>query len=924
MLFNFIYNIIISPIELLIETFYTFFSVVVRYNPVFPIFGISMVISFLCLPLYLKSEAIQNIERNIQLKMKKKINSIKRNFKGNEKYMILSMYYRENHYHPIMALRGSLGLLIQIPFFIAAYHFLSNLDSLHGISFLFLNDLGRPDNQFSFIFPFFHYQIVYINILPFIMVIINIISGYIYAKNYDYREKLQLFIIAFIFLVLLYNSPSGLVLYWIFNNLFSLFKNIVLKYKNPKKLFFVIIFIFLFLACIYVIFFRSTGKSGNYLFKFLSIGFSLFIISIPLFIKFFNNIGNKYFSHLKDIENTRIFIISISSMFFLCGLVIPLNIISSDPASFSFLGNNPNPLSLIIPAITISLGIYIFWPCCIFYLFNKKIKLFLTFVSGIILIYSIFNVFIFYNNNGTLSTYLTYDSISIFNNSKIFIFNNLIVLIGIVTLFIFIFNKNKLNILSSLFTIVLIGGLFITIWKIFDIKKEYNTYTQIKYDNETYNSIKLDYSKNTNTINPVIHLSKFNKNVIVIMLDRAINSYFPIILEERPELNLSFSGFTYYPNTVSFFRATIFGAPPIFGGYEYIPENFHIRNNLSMADKHDESLLLMPLLFKNIGYDTYVFDTPYVNYKEPMNTSLFTSNNINSEILTGKYSELFFNEFPEKRPKNLINYDVLLRRNFVFFSLVSVSPPLMRKAIYRNGNYWSSTNIIKDDMIPDNIISDYTTLFYLPQISTYDNINGSLTIMVNNLTHSTSYLQYPDYTIATQVTNFGPGLFNGNVKSQKIYHVNAASYLLLAKWFDELKNNNVYDNTRIIIVSDHDELVVKPQLSKELNDLITFYNPILLVKDFNSKGQVLTNYDFMTTADVPLIATSGIILNPKNPFTGNNLEANKENGINIFLGGSAYIRDYQSWEALDKNSSFYHVKDNIFDINNWTKFTKKY
>ena len=37
-----------------------------------------------------------------------------------------------------------------IPFFIAAYHFLSRLDILNSDSFWFLKSFGEPDNLFSF------------------------------------------------------------------------------------------------------------------------------------------------------------------------------------------------------------------------------------------------------------------------------------------------------------------------------------------------------------------------------------------------------------------------------------------------------------------------------------------------------------------------------------------------------------------------------------------------------------------------------------------------------------------------------------------------------------------------------------------------------------------------------------------------------
>ena len=68
------------------------------------------------------------------------------------------------------------------------------------------------------------------------MTLINFISGAIYTKDATFKEKIQLSVMALIFLILLYNSPSGLVIYWILNNLFSLVKNIVMKTKNPGKI----------------------------------------------------------------------------------------------------------------------------------------------------------------------------------------------------------------------------------------------------------------------------------------------------------------------------------------------------------------------------------------------------------------------------------------------------------------------------------------------------------------------------------------------------------------------------------------------------------------------------------------------------------------------------------------------------------------
>ena len=45
------------------------------------------------------------------------------------------------------------------------------------------------------------------------------------------------------------------------------------------------------------------------------------------------------------------------------------------------------------------------------------------------------------------------------------------------------------------------------------------------------------------------------------MLDRAISMYVPYILNEKPELQEQFSGFTFFPNTISFGATTNIGTP---------------------------------------------------------------------------------------------------------------------------------------------------------------------------------------------------------------------------------------------------------------------------------------------------------------------------------------------------------------------------
>ena len=161
-----LYQLFIYPIELLLQIFFSFFIFYLG-TPGFAIAGISIAVTVFTLPLYNIAEKWQKIERDTQLAMQPKINKIKAVFKGDERYMMLSTYYRQQHYHPIFALRSSFSLLIQVPFFIAAYHFLSHLPILQGTAFYAIADLGKPDGIMKF-------DGITVNLLPILMTLINI------------------------------------------------------------------------------------------------------------------------------------------------------------------------------------------------------------------------------------------------------------------------------------------------------------------------------------------------------------------------------------------------------------------------------------------------------------------------------------------------------------------------------------------------------------------------------------------------------------------------------------------------------------------------------------------------------------------------------------------------------------------------------
>jgi arylsulfatase A-like enzyme len=76
------------------------------------------------------------------------------------------------------------------------------------------------------------------------------------------------------------------------------------------------------------------------------------------------------------------------------------------------------------------------------------------------------------------------------------------------------------------------------------------------------------------------------------------------------------------------------------------------------------------------------------------------------------------------------------------------------------------------------------------------------------------------------------------------------------KWLAYLKQQGVYDNTRIIVVSDHGGNYHSGGI--EFSEM-EGHNPILLVKDFDSRGIVKISKELMTHADTPSLAAAGLL-----------------------------------------------------------------
>ena len=895
---DFLYTIFIYPVYMFVEFILFIANNITQDHIGLSIIILSLGINLITLPIYNVAEKWQEMERIIQKRMKPKVKDIKAVFKGDEQYMILSTYYRQNNYHPLYALRSLFALFIQIPFFIAAYQLLSELPALKETSFLFLKDLGSPDKLVTI-------GSISLNLLPVIMTVINIAASAVYTKGLELKDKLTLYLTAFLFLVLLYNSPSGLVLYWTLNNIFSLFKNIFYKIKLSKKTWFIIASI---VAVTLTIVIASTAGKKKPIF--ISVGFTVLLLITTFIKKLFLYFENKHNKSIFDNDKKRfyIFLSAVSAFLIFVGLVIPSTTIATSPQEFANFDNFTNPLGILYYTVIQSVGI-LFWLICLYKLFSRKVQQYFLHIAIFALFGALINAFIFTGNYGDINHFLVFEDVDrLYHSVTYFILNILsLCVVGIIVIY-FIYSR-FVKFLIPILTIIIISFLIVVSFSFITIHKEYNrTLNYIAYDNIE----KKPY-----------RISKTGKNIFILMLDRSMNFFIDPVFENNDFVKKEYTGFTLFKNTIAFGISTNMSTPSLFGGYEYTPDNLNKRYSELLVDKHNEALSVFPKLFSENGWNVSFTDPPWLNYSWKPDLSVFDKYDMIAQNIDypGKYSQSLLKSL--KFSQNNANLSGV-RRDMLYFSFFRIFPSEIRRVFYSRGNY---ANAMLPQYVKMAFIDSYSALQNIKEEVEFVEDKNCINIIVNNITHEPP--KQSDIKILQK--EFLIPLADKyclNEYTAEHFYANYLAHEECARFFRFLKENNCYDNSRIIIAGDHGRYSMK---TKDMNFLEDFAGtgfrpeeliPLMMMKDFNSDGNLKIDNTFMTLADIPFLTVKDLDEKlQKNPFTGIVFKDSQlKNPAKIMTSG-----DWQADKQLEMTkfktdeNDWAFVKGDIYKPENWSR-----
>ncbi|MCF0128720.1 MAG: hypothetical protein HUJ70_09110, partial [Pseudobutyrivibrio sp.] len=719
-------------------------------------------------------------------------------------------------------------------------------------------------------------------------------------------------------------SPSGLVFYWTLNNVFSLVKTVFYKLKNPRKALNTILAIGG--VAVMAAGVLSVGKiTLAYILVILMVGA---VMLMPALISALaSRISFGSISFTKEPHPKWFF----AAMIFLAVMVggfIPSMVIRSSPQEFIDSITNLNPVMFIASALCYSAGFFLVWMGVFYWIADKKVKPFFEMGAVVYCCLAVFNYFGFNSTSGLLSNTL------ISSNGLLFLTSTLLINTGLTVVVLAVAGFAYIKLSSYLVKIAGIAAVALMALTVVNAVEINNNVKPFLIDSNHEDEI------------PVFQLSTDGQNVVVIMVDRALSEFFPYIVDEKPELKESFSGFTFYPNTLSFGLITKIASPALFGGYEYTPDAINSKDEQTLIEKQNEADKMMPVLFSENGFDTVVCDPVYPNYQWKTDLSIF-------------------NEYPDISAYKMIgnlkgDYEVGIikkdKRNFYCFGLMKTMPLFFQKIVYNDGAYLNASRdkvvegqIWKDDFSASGIDADYytsyTALDNLDNITTVCEDDSNHFLMFrNDITHGPTMLQMPGYEMKWEVDNTeyfdgqlpteftlsdNSASYNNNgFYSYLFYQVNMSAMTKLAEWLDYLKECGVYDNTRIIIVADHGHgLGNNPELQMDYEDSsdqyaervydMTAYNPLLLVKDFD-ESEFKVSEKFMTNADVPTLAAEGVIDNPVNPFTGNSINSNRKEQDVLYVFGTSETNIEDGKNNTYEPGDWFSVYDEVHDINNWS------
>jgi YidC/Oxa1 family membrane protein insertase len=226
----------LAPLETVLKWLLMFFYRII------PNYGVAIILLTLLVKVLMFPLTKKGSEATLRMQaLSPKIKEIQDKYKDNPTKMNAEMtdLYKKEGYNP---LAGCLPMILQIPIFFAMYNLFNNHFDLRGALFIpgWIPDLSLPESVWNFA-PFRIPILGWSNIrlLPFLYLGSQLLYGKATQtpdQQGNSQMKMMLYAMPAIFFFILYDVPSGLLLYWIMSNVLTMVQQLTInKYLARKR-----------------------------------------------------------------------------------------------------------------------------------------------------------------------------------------------------------------------------------------------------------------------------------------------------------------------------------------------------------------------------------------------------------------------------------------------------------------------------------------------------------------------------------------------------------------------------------------------------------------------------------------------------------------------------------------------------------------
>ncbi|MCG3199358.1 MAG: YidC/Oxa1 family insertase periplasmic-domain containing protein [Candidatus Omnitrophica bacterium] len=200
------------------------------FHSVIPSYGVAIIL--LCVLSKIVLYPLSYKQAQMQKKMailQPKIAELKEKFKDDQQRLSQEQMKLWKK-HGVNPASGCLPMLAQIPIFIALYRTIQSSIDLRGAPFLWIPDLSLPDMTFFVPYPL-PFLGNAINILPAIMTAVSLWQMHDQKKIMpDPSQARMMMMMTGFFFFILYHFSSGLVLYWLTNNVTQIIQQKIMEH----------------------------------------------------------------------------------------------------------------------------------------------------------------------------------------------------------------------------------------------------------------------------------------------------------------------------------------------------------------------------------------------------------------------------------------------------------------------------------------------------------------------------------------------------------------------------------------------------------------------------------------------------------------------------------------------------------------------